>query len=123
MNRLLMLFALLAVIRKRLWSGIRQAGAFLALPRLVLCLFLVSGFSDQAHAHSNGRVYPIVEITDAQLSRIEFDGLIHDWEELGEPTMTFTRDFRTFKHWQTPDLADLDFRIWLRWHDKTNREP
>lgn len=86
-----------------------------------LCFFFAGTSLDDAHAHSNGRMYPIIEITDAMLSKIELDGVIHEWEELGEPSMTFARDFRTFGHWKKPDPSDLDFRIWLGWHDATNR--
>ena len=85
------------------------------------CFFLLVVSSVEAYAHSSERIYPFLEITDAMLSEIELDGLIHEWEELGEPSMTFARDFRTFGHWKKPDLSDLDFRIWLGWHGATNR--
>ena len=35
--------------------------------------------------------------------------------------MTFVRGFRTFGHRKKPDPSNLDFRIWLSWHDVTNR--
>ena len=55
------------------------------------------------------------------LAKIELDGLIHEWEDFGEPTMTLTLDFRTYEYSRSPDASDLDFRIWLGWHDASDR--
>ena len=73
------------------------------------------------HAHNDGRVYPIPEITDQQFSQIEIDGLIHEWEEFGEPTMNIITDFRAVGYPNWYDIANLDFQIWIGWHDATNR--
>ena len=69
-----------------------------------------------AGAHSGGRLYPIPELTDAMLQRIQLDdGSADEWFDLaGEPTMSLV-DFRL--HENIPDPSDLDFRIWLAWHD------
>ena len=85
------------------------------IPGLMLASGLV--FSGQVHGHFGDRIFPILEITDDMLSQIELDGLIDEWPEVyGEPTLT-PLDF----HRYTYDPADLDFRIWLGWHDATDR--
>lgn len=70
-------------------------------------------------------VYPFFELTDADLARIDLhDGSVNDWlDVLGEPTLTsFDFHRRDNLGYLVPhDPADLDFRIWLAWHDGTNR--
>ena len=88
---------------------------------LLMGLAVSAGLSAQAGAHGGSRAYPIPEITDAMLAKIELDGLIHEWEDFGEPTMTLTLDFRTYEYSRSPDASDLDFRIWLGWHDASDR--
>ena len=87
----------------------------------VLGLVLSAGLSAQAGAHSGDRLFPIPELTDEMLARIDLkDGLADEWPELiGEPTLTLL-DFRTFDN-RLPDPSDLDFRIWLAWHDDPDR--
>lgn len=83
--------------------------------------WLASGliFSGQVHGHFGDRIIPILEITDEMLAQIELDGLIDEWPEVyGEPTLT-PLDFTFF--YPQYDPADLDFRIWLGWHDATDR--
>ena len=43
-----------------------------------------------AGAHSGDRVYPIPELTDGMLEKVDFnDGSVDEWYDLiGEPTMT-----------------------------------
>ena len=85
----------------------------------VLTLASALVFSGQVHGHVGDRIIPIFEITDDMLAQIELDGLIDEWPEVfGEPTLT-PLDF-TFYTGQY-DPADLDFRIWLGWHDATDR--
>ena len=48
------------------------------------------------------------------------DGLIDEWYEIGEPNMTLL-DFKTNRNFIAPDPSNLDFRIWLAWHDRLNR--
>ena len=79
----------------------------------VVGLVLLQGNSLQAQ----DRIYPIFELTDADLAHIDLhDGSVGEWEEiLGEATVTaleFTGEY---------DPADLDFRIWVAWHEATNR--
>ena len=79
------------------------------------------------------RVYPIVELTDADVAQIDVeDGSIEDWEKVvGEPTLT-TLDFLTYS-WHAGarpsswvleeglhDPVSLDFRLWLAWHRPTS---
>ena len=67
------------------------------------------------------RVYPIVELTDEDVARIDIkDGTIEDWlEVVGEPTVT-ALDFITDPDYAAYDPVDMDFRIWLAWHQNTN---
>ena len=89
---------------------------------LLLLLAVSAGLSPQAGAHSGGRVYPIVELTDEMLEQIQLDdGTVDEWFELiGEPAMTLL-DFQTHSNFIPPDPSNLDFRIWLAWHDDPDR--
>ena len=91
----------------------------LLLTAAVTCAAL---FPRCAPAHS-GRVYPILEITDDMLSQIDLrDGTTDEWYGLlGEPTLK-TIDFEMSERYSTEyDPADLDFAIWLGWHEELNR--
>ena len=72
--------------------------------------------------HSEDRIYPILELTDSDLNRIDVkDGSVFDWQDvLGEPTLT-AREFVASPIFDPYDPADLDFRIWLGWHDASDR--
>ena len=72
--------------------------------------------------HSEDRIYPILELTDTDLNTIDVrDGSVFDWQDvLGEPTLT-ARDFLTSPIFDPYDPGDLDFRIWLGWHDASDR--
>ena len=84
----------------------------------ILCLAL--SLATAAGAHSGGRVYPIAELTDEMLEKIQLDdGSVEEWYDLiGEPAMSLV-DFRWLG--TVPDPSDLDFRIWLAWHDDPDR--
>ena len=84
-----------------------------------LCLLLLAG---SAGAHAGGRVYPIPYLTDGMLAEIQLDdGSVDEWYDLiGEPTMTLI-DFADEARGTGLDPADLDFRIWLAWHDEPAR--
>ena len=81
---------------------------------------LSASLSAQAGAHGGNRVFPIAELTDEMLDGIQLhDGSVEEWYDLvGEPTMSLV-DFRWYGH--IPDPSDLDFRIWLAWHDEPDR--
>ena len=83
-----------------------------------LCLAL--SLATSVGAHSGGRVYPIAELTDEVLEKIQLDdGSVEEWYDLvGEPTMSLV-DFRLYG--TVPDPSDLDFRIWLAWYDDPDR--
>ena len=85
-------------------------------------LILLAGLTISAEAHSGSRVFPIPELTDEMLEKISLDdGFIDEWEDLaGEPTMTLV-DFRTFGNFMAPDPSNLDFRIWVAWHNDPDR--
>ena len=85
------------------------------------------GVIARTSAHVGERVYPIFELTDEDLAVIDItDGSVDDWlEVVGEPSLTIL-DFvgMRLRGGETdigPDPADLDFRIWLAWHDGTDR--
>ena len=84
-----------------------------------LCLFLLAA---SAGAHAGGRVYPISYLTDGMLADIQLDdGSVDEWYDLiGEPTMTLL-DFADESWGSELDPSDLDFAIWLAWHDDPAR--
>ena len=89
----------------------------------VLLLVAVSaGLCARAGAHSGGRLFPVAELTDEMLEQIQLDdGMVDEWFELiGEPAMTLL-DFQTPTNNIPPDPSNLDFRIWLAWHDDPDR--
>ena len=83
---------------------------------------LVVGLLGGAEAQESERLYPFVELTDADLAQIDVtDGSIDEWIDLlGEPTLT-ALDFQTRPDWPPYDPADMDYRVWLAWHGATNR--
>ena len=87
-------------------------------PNLVLSL---AGLLSVADAQEPDRIFPILQLTDRDAAEIDVtDGSVGDWEYIaGEPTLT-PLDFAitTFGSY---DPADMDFRIWLAWHDATDR--
>ena len=89
-----------------------------SLPGLSL---LFAGFLSLADAQPADRVYPILQLTDRDIAEIDVtDGSVDDWEYIaGEPTLT-PLDFAQTTG-RSYDPADMDFRIWLGWHDATDR--
>ncbi len=93
-----------------------------AVPVLLLGLGLSACLSARAEAHLGDRVYPIPYLSDQMLEQVQLDdGLVDEWYELvGEPTLSLL-DF-TEELYQSPlDPSDIDFRIWLAWHDEPAR--
>ena len=87
-----------------------QAVFFLCLPGLVA-----------AHVNKE-RLFPFFYLSDEIVEGIRVDdGSVDDWLDLvGEPSLTLL-DF-TEKLGNAPlDPSDLDFRIWLAWHDDPAR--
>ncbi len=84
-------------------------------------LLLLLSLPISANAHSGGRVYPIPELTGEMLEQIRLDdGSVDEWYDLiGEPAMTLL-DFKGGGV-LNPDPSDLDFRIWLAWHEDPAR--
>ena len=85
-------------------------------------LALLMGLAIPAGSHSGDRVFPIPELTDEMLEEIRLDdGSVDEWYDLvGEPTMTLL-DFHDPYANRLPDPSNLDFRIWLAWHDDPDR--
>ncbi len=83
----------------------------------LLLLFVIP-----AGAHVGDRVYPIAYLSDEMLERIDLeDGSVDEWYGLvGEPTMTLLDFTESFGNSEL-DPSDLDFRIWLAWHDDPPR--
>ena len=93
--------------------------------RILLSIFVVGqllGLVSSTNAHVGDRVYPIFELTDADLEAIDLqDGSIGDWLDIvGEPTLSAI-EFFAHTALEPYDPADMDFRLWLAWHDATNR--
>lgn len=93
-------------------------------PSLFIAGLLV-GLAGTAWAHIGARVIPIFELSDEDVAQIDLkDGSIEDWENvLGEPSLT-TPDFginSLIGDGVSYDPSDLDFRIWLGWHQPTER--
>ena len=85
-------------------------------------LSLLLAMAISAGAHSGDRVFPVYELTDEMLKQIDLhDGSIEEWSDLvGEPSMTML-DFIDDLGSESADPANLDFRIWLAWHDDPDR--
>ncbi|MCY3778017.1 MAG: hypothetical protein OXH11_18730 [Candidatus Aminicenantes bacterium] len=86
--------------------------------RLLMVLLMSTAVST---AHTGDRLFPFYELTDEMLATIDIhDGFIDEWYDVGEPSMTVL-DCRTWRDEVLPDPSNLDFRIWLAWHDESNR--
>ena len=96
-------------------TGLRIRNQRWAAPGLVLWLAVSAG------AHIGDRVYPVGYLSDGMLEQIDLkDGSVEEWQDLvGEPSMTLL-DFAEVDEGR-PDPSDLDFRIWLAWHDDPAR--
>ena len=84
----------------------------------LLIVLILAGI---AEAHSGSRLYPSTSLPMKCWRTIDIhDGLIDEWYEIGEPSMTLL-DFQVFQNRHPPDPSNLDFRIWLAWHDEPDR--
>ena len=84
------------------------------LPTLGMLLW----FAMSARSHVGDRLYPVTYLSDEMLSEIQLDdGSVDEWYDLvGQPAMTLL-DFTEAWGERVLDPSDLDFRIWLAWHD------
>ena len=98
----------------------RHGKAKACLTILAAALVFLSGMSVRAHV--GDRVYPVAYLSDEMLEEIRLDdGSVDEWYELvGDPAMTLL-DFRETLEGSIPDPSNLDFRIWLAWHDDPPR--
>lgn len=98
------------MFRSRIWYG-----------SAVLFLLWIG----EVAAHIGDRIYPIFEITDEAVERIDLhDGRLDEWKDLGLPPSLTAQDFfadPTVGQGAPYDPADLDYRIWLGWNGSTGR--
>ena len=101
-------------------SHILTTGGALCVQGIIRSLFLLTsapllGLADAAYAHIGDEVYFFYELLDEDLDRIDLtDGSVEDWlEVVGEPSLKASDFFWLFGSY---DLSELDFRIWLAWH-------
>ena len=82
-------------------------------------LGLLLSLAVSAGAHVGDRVYPIAYLSDEMLEKIDLeDGSVDEWYELiGDPVMTLLDFTKDYEDGSPLDPTDLDFRIWLAWHD------
>ena len=84
--------------------------------------FLFIGSAMSATAHVGSIVVPFAEVTDEMLSEIQLDGSVEEWSDLiGEPAMTLLDFEPERKEAGALDPSDIDFQIWLAWHDEPAR--
>ncbi len=83
---------------------------------------LVMGLLHSVEAQESERLYPFVELTDADLAQIDVtDGSVDEWVDLlGEPTL-IPLDFQIHPDLPPYDPVDMDYRVWLAWHGATQR--
>ena len=83
----------------------------------ISCLLVF--LATRVFAHVGDEIYPFLELLDEDLDRIDLtDGSVEDWYEvLGEPSLTATDFYWLNYHY---DPSELDFRIWLAWHQGSN---
>ena len=87
----------------------------------------LAGFLSVAEAQPPDRIYPIMQLTDRDVAEVDVtDGSVEDWEIIvGEPTLTPLDFAETYFFGPfvvgSYDPSDMDFRIWLGWHDATDR--
>ena len=88
----------------------------ISIPLITLVLTLVGAVQAQT-------IYPFFELTDEDLERIDVtDGSIDDWLDVWGDAPLSALDFHPLGGVTKPyDPVDLDFRLWLGWHDATDR--
>ena len=84
-----------------------------------ICFLCLPGLVD---AHVGDRIYPIIYLNDEMVDEIKLDdGMVDEWyEAVGDPNLT-TSDFTEKMRNEPFAPSDLDFRIWLAWHDDPAR--
>ena len=84
----------------------------------LLTLAPLLGSASATHAHIGDQIYPIFELLDEDLDRIDLtDGSVEDWiDVLGEPSLTGA-DF--YYPYSSYDPTNCDNRFWLAWHRRS----
>ena len=97
----------------------RAGGSSLAI---AATLFLAAAAPGSSHV--GDLVIPVFQLSDARAATLDVgDGSVLDWvEAVGNASLT-TLDFEAlgFNGPLALDPADLEFRIWLGWHETTSR--
>lgn len=90
---------------------------------VVIMAGLLVELTGTVHAHVGDKLFSFFELTDEDLARIDLhDGSTDDWRDvLGEPSLTASEFYIAGGDAPVYDPADLDFQIWLGWHQATNR--
>ena len=83
----------------------------------ISCLLVL--LATRVFAHAGDEIYPFLELLDEDLARIDLtDGSVEDWYDvIGEPSLTASDFYWLNYHY---DPSELDFRIWLAWHQGSN---
>ena len=83
----------------------------------LLTLSPLLGLAPGSQAHVGDVIYPFYELLDEDLDRVDLtDGSVDDWlKVVGEPSLTASDFFWEYGY----DPADVDFRIWLAWHENS----
>ncbi len=91
------------------------------------CLALLTfapllGSASATHAHVGDQIYPIFELLDEDLDRIDLtDGSVDDWiEVVGEPSLAAFDFYWGYQGEFEYDPSEVDFRIWLAWNQSTS---
>ncbi len=90
---------------------------------VLVALGLVCGLAGGANAHIGDRIYTLFELSDADLTDLDFtDGTVEDWEDVaGDATYLPTDLYQdpTVGDGAQYDPADLDYRIWSAWNSSS----
>jgi hypothetical protein len=84
-----------------------------------LVIVLFAGAVGDLWGHAGDRIYPIWQLSDEEVAEIDLgDGSIQDWIDVMDPPTLLASDFRAIHGY---DPSDLNFRIWLAWHEASGR--
>lgn len=90
--------------------------------KLLIASICTLGLSMTADAHIGDQVYPVFELSDQDLARIDLrDSSVWDWQTILGPPTFVPRDLHTSDLGKAHDASEFDYSIWLAWHNSTNR--
>lgn len=100
-----------------------QEGKRTVISRVSAISSLVVGLAlaNASDAHVGLRVFPIYELPTADLPDLH-DGSLEDWVEVLPDAALNHFDFQaSTSSWEGPDPGDLAWRVFLAWHDASQR--